>query len=131
MLQLKPLVESIGFAAEASDRGSLKAASTGAALAVLLGGCVFVPQTLTEYDPQCRLRVKRMELKVAAPRGFMPASGCQGEACAAVLVTAGVVTAGSLAISGSIVVVGNVAYWVEKQGRCLRGQIDEEEAETF
>lgn len=89
-----------------------------------LAGCVFVPQTVTEYDTACQLRVKRMELK-AMPRGFMRAGGCQGEACAAVLVTAGLVTVGSMVISGSIVVVGNAAYWIEKQGRCLRGYIGE------
>ena len=93
-----------------------------------LAGCVFVPQTVTEYDTACQLRVKRMELK-AMPRGFLRAGGCSGEACAAVLVTAGVVTVGSIVISGSIVVVGNAAYWIEKQGRCLRGETDEADDE--
>ena len=98
-----------------------------AALAAsLVAGCVFVPQTVSEYDPACQVRAKRMELK-AMPRGFLRAGGCQGEACAAVLVTAGVVSVGSIVISGSIVVAGNAAYWIEKQGRCLRGQVDEED----
>jgi hypothetical protein len=110
------------------------AAALAAALGLaLLAGCVFVPQTVAEYDPECQLRVKRMELK-AMPRGFMRAGGCSGEACAAVLVTAGVVTVGSMVISGSIVVVGNAAYWIEEQARCLRGQTgeaDDEEDTAF
>jgi hypothetical protein len=36
------------------------------------------------------------------------------------LVAAGATAAASAVISGSIVVAGNVVYWFEKQGRCVR-----------
>jgi hypothetical protein len=45
---------------------------------------------------------------------------CRNEACGAFLVAAGATLAASAVISGSIVVVGNIAYWFEKQGRCNR-----------
>ena len=35
------------------------------------------------------------------------------------LASAGLVTAASAVVSGSIALVGNVIYWFEKQGRCL------------
>lgn len=46
--------------------------------------------------------------------------GCSNSGCVALLVAAGATAAASAVISGSIVVVGNVAYWFEKQGRCKR-----------
>ena len=36
------------------------------------------------------------------------------------MVSAGATAAASAIVSGSIVIVGNVVYWFEKQGRCLR-----------
>jgi hypothetical protein len=36
------------------------------------------------------------------------------------LAAAGATAEASAVISGSIVIVGNVVYWFEKQGRCLR-----------
>jgi hypothetical protein len=35
------------------------------------------------------------------------------------------VAATSAVISGSVVVLGNVAYWLEKQGQCNRNRIEE------
>lgn len=36
------------------------------------------------------------------------------------LLQACVVAAASAAVSGSIAVVGNVVYWLERQGQCFR-----------
>jgi len=43
----------------------------------------------------------------------------QSEACFALVVA---MSAGSAIVSGSIVVVGNALYWLEKQGKCLAKQ---------
>lgn len=43
---------------------------------------------------------------------------CSGDGCVALLVAAGATAATSAIVSGSIVVVGNVAYWFEKRGLC-------------
>lgn len=43
---------------------------------------------------------------------------CENEACVALLITAGVVSATTAIVSGSIVIVGNIIYWYEKRGLC-------------
>ena len=45
--------------------------------------------------------------------------GCQGDACAGALVAFGAVSAATAIVSGSIVLIGNVVYWLERQGQCL------------
>ena len=37
------------------------------------------------------------------------------------LATLGFVTAASVVVSGSIAIVANTVYWIERQGRCIRG----------
>ena len=45
--------------------------------------------------------------------------GCKNEECVALLVAAGVVSAATAVVSGSVVVTGNVVYWLEEKGSCL------------
>ena len=89
--------------------------ATLAAAAALLGGCVVVPQTREIYDPHCRVLTRQVTLE-AASLGAL--HSCHGRGCEALLVSAGVITAASVVVSGSIALVGNVIYWFEKQGRC-------------
>ena len=81
----------------------------------LLGGCVYLPETTTRYDPECGIYERTA---VMQPHQVGNLMGCQDQACAVLLVAAGAVTAASAVISGSVVVVGNVVYWLEKQGQC-------------
>ena len=90
-------------------------ASLCAALAV--SGCIVVPQTQTVYDPDCRVQTRQVTLQAAYLGGFQ---ACAGEGCAAMLATLGVITAASVVVSGSIALVGNVVYFIERQGRCVR-----------
>lgn len=46
--------------------------------------------------------------------------GCQNEACGALLVLAGAVTAASVVVSGSVAVVGDTVYWLQSEGQCKR-----------
>ncbi len=87
------------------------------AAALLLAGCLVVPQTVETYDPDCRMRTKQVVLETAVVGGF---TSCAGEGCVAMLATMGFITAASVVVSGSIAVVGNVLYWAEKQGQCAR-----------
>ena len=92
--------------------------SAGAAALVLaLQACVVVPQTREVYDADCRVMRKEVRLETAVV-GRMQA--CQGDGCVAVLVATGVVTAATAVVSGSIALIGNVAYWFERQGQCNR-----------
>lgn len=83
--------------------------------ALVLQGCVMVPRTTETYDPNCRLLSRRMDLQPLQLGAFQR---CAGNECAAMLVAFGAVAAASVVVSGSIAVVGNVAYWLEERGRC-------------
>lgn len=82
-----------------------------------LAACIVVPRTTEFYDANCRVVAKHMELTTVQVAGIQQ---CANDSCAAALVVIGATAAASAVISGSIVVVGNVVYWFEKQGRCQR-----------
>ena len=86
-------------------------------VSTLLQACVYVPRTTEVYDSDCRITSRRMELQ---PVQIAAIHGCRHKDCAALLVAAAATAATSAVISGSIVVVGNVVYWFEKQGQCKR-----------
>ncbi len=88
-----------------------------AAPLLALQGCIVVPQTREVYDADCRTVTRQMMLETAVLGSFR---SCSNDACVAMLVTTGAVAAASLVISGSIVLVGNVVYWFERQGNCKR-----------
>ena len=82
-----------------------------------LAGCIVLPQTEIVYDPDCKMHTRQVTLQTAYIGGFQR---CAGDGCVAMLAAAGFVTAASVVVSGSIAIVGNVVYWAERQGRCLR-----------
>jgi len=43
---------------------------------------------------------------------------CENQGCVALVVGARVATAASIIVSGSIVVIGNIAYWLKSKSRC-------------
>jgi hypothetical protein len=83
-----------------------------------LTGCVYLPRTTEVYDPDCRIMSRHLDLQ---PVQVAAIGGCRNNECAVLLVAAGATAAASAVVSGSIVIVGNVAYWFEKQGRCIKG----------
>ena len=97
--------------------GRRGAALLGVALAALLQACVVVPRTTTVYDEDCRIHARQMVLDIEQV-GFF--GGCANQGCVALLVGAGVVTAATAVVSGSIAVAGNIVYWFERQGQCSR-----------
>ncbi|MBI1396262.1 MAG: hypothetical protein GC151_09820 [Betaproteobacteria bacterium] len=86
-------------------------------LAVLLQGCVFVPRTVERYDPGCRIVERHMELEAVQIASIQ---SCSNSDCGFALALVGATAATSAVVSGSIVIVGNVVYWFEKQGQCTR-----------
>ncbi len=87
-----------------------------AALAlVLLAGCVMVPRTVARYDPECRIVRREMVLQ---PVQLASIAGCRNSECATLVGFAAATGAASLVVSGSIAMVGNVVYWLERQGQC-------------
>jgi hypothetical protein len=87
------------------------------ATCLLLQACVMVPRTNYNYDPECRTVARQMTLEPVQVAGF---GGCSNSGCAYLLVLAGATAAASTVVSGSIVIVGNIVYWLENQGRCQR-----------
>ena len=98
--------------------------------AMLSPACVFMPKKVeSEFyeDESCELATKKLTLDVHVSEGGSDLMGsmihaCDGsnepECALIVLVPVAVVSAGSMIVSGSIVVVGNTVHWIEKQGRC-------------
>lgn len=84
-------------------------------LTMMLAGCIVVPRTAAVYDPVCRTHVKQVVLE-AEVIGVI--GGCNNHGCGVMLASMGLVSAASAVVSGSIAVIGNVAYWAERQGRC-------------
>ncbi len=103
----------IAFVATSAHRA--RWALTLACLA--LQACVVVPQTRNVYDPECMVMKRQMTLEVAALGSFQ---SCGGDACMAMLVALGAVTAATAVVSGSVALVGNMVYWFEHQGQCAR-----------
>lgn len=93
--------------------------ATGAAVAGLLAGCIYVPRTIAVYDADCRVYSRQMDMQ---PVQLAAIQSCSNSGCASLLVAAGATAAASAVISGSIVIVGNVVYWFEKQGACRRAE---------
>ena len=88
-------------------------------LAALLQACIYVPRTTGVYDPECQIVAKQMVLDVVQVGSIQ---GCSNEGCIALVVAAGVTATASAIVSGSIAVVGNVVYWMERQGQCRKVQ---------
>lgn len=84
-------------------------------LALACSACIVVPRTVQVYDADCDIAARRMVLSVEQVGTL---GRCRNEDCAVALVAFGAVAAASAVVSGSIVVVGNVAYWFENQNRC-------------
>lgn len=82
---------------------------------LLLCGCIVVPRSTEVYDPQCRTMVRQMVLDAAVVGPF---GHCHDEGCGAMLAAMGLVGAASAVISGSVAVIGNIVYWIERKGRC-------------
>ena len=86
------------------------------AAGLLATGCVIVPVTVEGYDPDCHYLTHHMELQ---PVQIAQIQRCGGQGCEAVMLAALGVTAVSAVVSGSIAVVGNIAYWAEHRAGCV------------
>ena len=50
--------------------------------------------------------------------------GCQNEGCIQALALAGVGSASTMVISGSVALLGDIVYWLEARGNCLRSKLE-------
>jgi len=79
-----------------------------------LVGCAY-PKTVRAYDEECQIVAREMVLDVTDPNAsrICGSNGCVGQ-----LVLEAAVLAASTVVSGSIVVAGNVVYWLERKRNC-------------
>ncbi len=101
-----------------------KMLATAIALPMLVSGCVFYPTVTAYQDPTCDVVRHQFDLKDAPFNG----SGC-GSSLGGCIGTAVLVGPATLVISGSFVLVGNLAfyaerdgenYWRQKTGKCRK-----------
>ncbi|KQU71359.1 hypothetical protein ASE08_00235 [Rhizobacter sp. Root16D2] len=92
----------------------LRALSLAAVAAAASFGCAY-PRTIHVYDEACQITARQMVLDVADVNVI---SSCSGNHCVVQLVGQAALLAASTVISGSIVVTGNVVYWLEKKRDC-------------
>lgn len=90
-------------------------AFTAVLAAGLTSACVVVPVTTADYDPGCQLVTHHMTLQAIQVAQL---DHCANQGCEMALIAALGVTAASAIVSGSIAIVGNVAYWVERRAGC-------------
>lgn len=95
----------------------LSRSRTSVIAAGLLGaGCVIVPVQTEAYDPDCQLVTHHIELQ---PVVLGELNSCRGQGCEALVLASLGVTAVSAVVSGSIAVIGNMAYWAEHRAGCI------------
>ena len=94
----------------------ISARRAAALLAVpLLSACIVVPRTVMTYDPACRIVAREMTLQTVQVASI---GSCANQACVTLVAAAAITGLASTVVSGSIAVVGNAAYWIERQGQC-------------
>ncbi len=94
-----------------------KAQTAIIALSLLASGCVVHPKKI-EYYSECDIKAKKLVLETDAMKGACSSGSgdSDNKACVGGLIAMGVASA---IISGSLVVIGNTVYWLEKEGKCM------------
>lgn len=93
-----------------------RSATTALVAGLLAAGCVIVPVQTEAYDPDCQFVTRHIELQ---PVVLGRLGSCSGQGCEALVLASLGVTAVSAVVSGSIAIVGNVAYWAEHRAGCV------------
>ena len=88
------------------------------ALAILLTSCIVKPKTEGYYDKDCQIESKRMTLTTEQMLPLTPGTHCGGSDCVSQIAAMLSITPVSAIVSGSIVVIGNTVYWLQKVGNC-------------
>ena len=82
--------------------------------ALLLAGCV-TPRVVHVYDPKCQVMTRKVELTVEKVQAM---DACSNHECVAQVIGGAVSLVASSIVSGSVALVGNVAFWMEKSANC-------------
>ncbi len=86
-------------------------------LSFAISACVVYPEVTQYYDADCQIVARQLELNAdQLANADCSGGGAFSGACWAALLGVG---AASAIVSGSIVVVGNTVFWLEKKGKCI------------
>src|SRR3970040_1904328 len=91
--------------------GARKSSALAIAASLVVAGCVSTAREVEYYDAECEIQYRKMVLDVQR-LGNLHCT--QSREC---LATTLVIGAGSTLIAGSIVIVGNTVYWLERGGK--------------
>jgi hypothetical protein len=86
-----------------------------AGVTLALQACVYSPQVVESYRPECPEPRKRMEIR---KDDFGEWMDCHGGDCLSYGVAAGFVSAGSFVVTTTVAAASNVAYWAEYELAC-------------
>ncbi|ESP90759.1 MULTISPECIES: hypothetical protein [Pseudoalteromonas] len=90
-------------------------------LVIFLAGCVFVSKEVHYYDEQCNVTKRKY---VLTSEQVASLGACSGQACALAMAGAGIVSAASLVVSGTIVLSKNTLSWLEQSEGCTTPQTE-------
>jgi hypothetical protein len=82
--------------------------------ATLLAGCVST-RVIHVYDEKCRVMTRKMELTLEKADAL---EACSNHDCVTQVIGGAISVAASAIVSGSVALVGNVAFWLEKSANC-------------
>jgi len=100
-----------------------------ASLVTILISCTFYPKVVHDADnDRCQLSSNKLTLEVSVPNSGFHCNGVSGDGAAACLAVAGIYSVTTAIVSGSIVLIGNTAHWLEKQGKCTDDKVAKEKS---
>ncbi|HEU5295491.1 MAG TPA: hypothetical protein VFU71_11950 [Burkholderiaceae bacterium] len=73
------------------------------------------PKVVHYYDQDCQIMARRVELDITHAQAV---ESCSNQECVAQALGGVVAFAASAVVSGSIAVVGNAVYWLERTSNC-------------
>ena len=79
-----------------------------------LAGCVST-KVVHVYDEKCQVMTRKMELTVEKVQAL---DACSNQECVAQVLGGALAFATTAVVSGSVALVGNVAFWMEKSVNC-------------
>ena len=79
-----------------------------------LAGCV-TPRVVHVYDEKCQLMTRRVDLSIEKAREL---EACLRYDCAANVLGVALAFTATAVVSGSVALVGNTAFWLQKTANC-------------
>lgn len=93
-------------------------------IVILSTACVFTPKVVENqpYSHECKMQTRKLYLnQEKTERINCDSNGSTDDILFCAVMETAVIPAGSLIVSGSIVMLGNTIHWLEYHGSCEKG----------